>query len=95
MVVIVNAVGISAWSYPFHMLHQGLAPKSASSALFADKSTLYTMGKSVPELSESLNKVLTEVQSWMVDNKSRLTFNVKKKKCMLFLLCNYSTVMLR
>ena len=55
--------------------------KSASSALFADDSTLYVVGKSVPELSESLNKAITEVQSWMVDNG--LTMNVKKTKCMV------------
>lgn len=37
--------------------------KSASSAVFADDTTLLVVCKSVSELSESLNMVLTEVQS--------------------------------
>ena len=55
--------------------------RSASSALFADDITTYVVGTSVPKLSVSLNKALTEVHSWMTDNG--LTLNVKKTECMV------------
>ena len=60
-------------------LPQSIAP--VASALFADDTTIFTIGTSVEDIAAKLNSTMSRISSWM--SKNGLTLNITKTKTML------------
>ena len=58
-----------------------ICPNNTTTVLFADDATIYVIGSTVTEISNTLTSVLKDCHNWMSSNNLQL--NINKTKCML------------